>query len=412
MHNQGYLIKRISIFTIVLLALVGCSKTPDSTRPTPTYTIASTSVPRRIAECTAQSLVAPEMVADDDHIIGPAQDYSVTIIVYNDFACPGCQTTEWALTDALSYYPDDVRLVYRYFADPEDPYSMLSAQAAQAAGEQGFFWEMHTILFDRQADWLELDTGEFMTWLEEAAAEIGIDVEKFLADLDSEQVAEFVDGQSYQALLLGESSAPVVLVNGNPIPMYIDTVASFYYWLENLMIPSGRLANKQFSQCPEINIDLDQEYIATLHTEKGEIKFALFPDRAPFAVNSFIFLAENGFYDQNSFFQVIEGKLALTGDPSGTGWGNPGYLFSLEVGPEDVFDRPGLVAMWNSGPTSNGSQFFITYDALPELNGQYTIFGEVVSGMEVLNSLRPRNAQLEPLAPVGDIIEEVTIEYK
>jgi cyclophilin family peptidyl-prolyl cis-trans isomerase len=204
----------------------------------------------------------------------------------------------------------------------------------------------------------------------------------------------------------------VVLVNGNPIPLYVESVASFYFWLENLMIPAGRLTNKQFTQCPEIEIDPDENYLATLHTEKGEIVIALYADQAPFAVNNFIFLAENDFYDNITFFQVITGQLALTGDPSGTGWGNPGYLFSLEVGPEDVFDRPGLVAMWNSGPTSNGSQFFITYAPLPAMNGQYTIIGEVVMGMEALNSLTPRNAQLDPLAPLGDLIHDVTIETR
>jgi cyclophilin family peptidyl-prolyl cis-trans isomerase/protein-disulfide isomerase len=403
-----------ALFLIALgvIGLAACGGGTTVAQPTPTFTLALAGDQRTIAECTAQSQPAPEMVFEGEHVVGGDQGYSVTMIVYNDFACPTCQTTEWALTDALLYYPKDVRLVYRHFSDLNNVISVMAAKAAEAAGLQGKFWEMHTLLFDRQEDWLALDGDALQDWLVQQAVELNLDPEQFQADSGNQALALQVAEQSQQALLLGQPTAPVVLVNGNPIPMYVDTVASFYYWLENLMIPSGRLVNKQFDQCPAVVIEPDVNYTATLHTEKGEIVIALYPDKAPFAVNSFIFLAQNDFYDEVSFFQVIEGSLALTGDPSGTGWGNPGYLFSLEVGPEDAFDRPGLVAMWNSGPTSNGSQFFITYAPLPEFNGQYTIFGEVISGTEVLNSLTPRNAQIEPLAPLGDIIEDVSIEIR
>jgi cyclophilin family peptidyl-prolyl cis-trans isomerase/protein-disulfide isomerase len=403
-----------ALFLIALgvVGLAACGGGTTVAQPTPTFTLALAGDQRTIAECTAQSQPAPEMVFEGEHVVGGDQGYSVTMIVYNDFACPTCQTTEWALTDALLYYPKDVRLVYRHFSDLNNVISVMAAKAAEAAGLQGKFWEMHTLLFDRQEDWLALDGDALQDWLVQQAVELNLDPEQFQADSGNQALALQVAEQSQQALLLGQPTAPVVLVNGNPIPMYVDTVASFYYWLENLMIPSGRLVNKQFDQCPAVVIEPDVNYTATLHTEKGEIVIALYPDKAPFAVNSFIFLAQNDFYDEVSFFQVIEGSLALTGDPSGTGWGNPGYLFSLEVGPEDAFDHPGLVAMWNSGPTSNGSQFFITYAPLPEFNGQYTIFGEVISGTEVLNSLTPRNAQIEPLAPLGDIIEDVSIEIR
>lgn len=400
------------LIALSIIGLAACRSRSTDVQPTATFTLAPAADQRTIAECTAQSQDVPEMVFEGEHVVGGEQGYSVTMIVYNDFACPTCQTTEWALTDALLYYPEDVRLVFRHFADLNSVVSVTAAKAAEAAGLQGKFWEMHTLLFDLQEDWLALEDEALQDWLLQQAADMELDTEQFLVDLGDQALALYVAEQSQQALLLGQPTAPVVLVNGNPIPMYVDTVASFYYWLENLMIPSGRLVNKQFTQCPEVVIDPETNYIATLHTEKGDIVIALYPDKAPFAVNSFIFLAQNDFYDQVSFYQVIEGSLALTGDPSGTGWGNPGYLFSLEVGPEDAFDRPGLVAMWNSGPTSNGSQFFITYAPLPEMNGQYTIFGEVISGMEVLNSLTPRNAQLDPLAPLGDLIEDVSIETR
>jgi cyclophilin family peptidyl-prolyl cis-trans isomerase/protein-disulfide isomerase len=402
--------KGLLIPIILSLWLVACGGGVTGPQPTPTFTLAPTEVQRLIAECTAQSLPAPEMVGEGEHVSGVEQGFSVTIIVYNDFTCANCQSTEWAVVDSTFYFPEDIRLVYRHFADLENPRSIAAAVAAEAAGLQGYFWEYHTLLFDQQSDWMTLEVDAFEDWLIEQAVGLGLDGEQFISDFTEPALVEQVVAQSQQALMLGNAAAPVVLVNGNPVPVYVESVASFYIWLGNLMIPAGRLTNKQFSQCPEIVIDPEGGYLATLDTEKGEIVIALYADKAPFAVNSFIFLAEHDFYDEMTFFQVIEGQLALTGDPSGTGWGNPGYLYSLETGPGDVFDRPGLVAMWNSGPTSNGSQFFITYAPLPEFNGRYTIIGEVISGMEALNSLTPRNAQLDPLAPLGDVIHDVTIE--
>ncbi len=100
------------------------------------------------------------------------------------------------------------------------------------------------------------------------------------------------------------------------------------------------------------------------------------------------------------------------GDPTGTGVGGPGYEFADEFTPDLTFSEPGLLAMANAGPDTNGSQFFITYDALPHLNGGYTIFGRVVSGLEVALALTPRDPQQDPNAPPGDVINTITIEEK
>ncbi|MEN8242877.1 MAG: thioredoxin domain-containing protein, partial [Chloroflexota bacterium] len=300
---------RILLITIALVWLSACRGKPQGVQPTATYTLVPAEIQRSVAECTAQSQAAPEMVAETDHTAGLEQGYSVTIIVYNDFACQTCLTTEWALTDALLYYPEDLRLVFRHFADLENPISVMAAKAAEAGGLQDRFWDVHSILFDRQEEWLQLSEADFLTWLEQEIVDLGLDLEQFQLDFQSPTVSALIAEQSNQAVLLGQPSAPVALINGNPIPIYIDSVASFYYWLENLMIPSGRLVNKQFSQCPEITIDPELDYLATLHTEKGDIQLALYPDIAPFAVNNFVFLAENNFYDGNTFFQVIEGQL-------------------------------------------------------------------------------------------------------
>jgi cyclophilin family peptidyl-prolyl cis-trans isomerase len=172
------------------------------------------------------------------------------------------------------------------------------------------------------------------------------------------------------------------------------------------------LGKRQFAQCPSMSIDPRKQYIATLETEKGKIVLQLFPDKAPLAVNSFVFLARSGWYDGITFHRVLPGFMAQTGDPSGTGQGNPGYLFKNETDPAMKFDRAGLVGMANSGPDTNGSQFFITYAPAPNLDGSYTIFGQVLSGMDVLQKLTPRDPQPGVHLPPGDKLIKVTVEEK
>jgi cyclophilin family peptidyl-prolyl cis-trans isomerase len=171
------------------------------------------------------------------------------------------------------------------------------------------------------------------------------------------------------------------------------------------------LGEKQFTECPPFAIDTSKTYVATIETEKGNIVIQLFADKAPLAVNSFVFLARQGWYDGVTFHRVIPGFIAQAGDPSGTGRGNPGYFFKTEVS-DLLFTKPGVVSMANSGPDTNGSQFFITFAPAAHLNGNYTIFGQVLSGLDVAEKLTPRDpAQFSSLTP-GDKIIRITIEEK
>jgi len=160
---------------------------------------------------------------------------------------------------------------------------------------------------------------------------------------------------------------------------------------------------------PEMAIDPEAVYIATLETEKGDIVIELFADRAPITVNNFVFLAEQGYYDNTTFHRVIEGFMAQGGDPTATGTGGPGYQFEDEIDPTLRFDGPGYLAMANGGPNTNGSQFFITYADTSYLNGQHTIFGKVVEGMDVALSLTPRDPSANPTED-GDALRKVSIE--
>src|SRR5204863_4819644 len=123
---------------------------------------------------------------------------------------------------------------------------------------------------------------------------------------------------------------------------------------------------------------------AVLQTNKGTIRFELLETDAPKTTENFITLAEKGYYDGIIFHRVIDGFMIQGGDPTGTGTGGPGYTFEDECPPDGPgFDRPGLLAMANAGPGTNGSQFFVTVAAAPWLTGKQTIFGEVTQGYYV-----------------------------
>lgn len=174
---------------------------------------------------------------------------------------------------------------------------------------------------------------------------------------------------------------------------------------------SSTVSEGQFDAPPAMQIDPDKIYVATLKTEKGDVAIELFADRAPVTVNNFVFLAEQDFYDGTTFHRVIPGFVAQGGDPTGTGAGGPGYRFQDEIVPGLRFDQDGLLAMANSGPDTNGSQFFITYAPAPWLNGLHTIFGKVISGMNVLYELTERDPEQSPDFD-GDILLDVEIETR
>ena len=314
----------------------------------------------------------------------------------------------------LNNFPNDVRFVYRQFpliGTPEAPFhdkAALATQASEAAGKQGKFWEMHDVLFERQSEWSGLSVSDFQQWLVERASELGLDESKFSTDLTSPELVDLAQNAWDNAQKIGLSGTPTLLVNGQVWPsnvsMNIGNLSS--------VILLTILEERQFTQCPPMTINPTSQYVATLHTEKGDIVIELYADKAPITVNSFIFLAENGWFDNVTFHRVIPGFVAQTGDPSGTGYGTPGYAFENEISSDLKFDEPGVVGMANAGADSNGSQFFITYAAQPTLDGGYTIFGYVIQGMDVVNSLTPRDPSQGTDLPPGDKILSVSIEQK
>jgi cyclophilin family peptidyl-prolyl cis-trans isomerase len=161
---------------------------------------------------------------------------------------------------------------------------------------------------------------------------------------------------------------------------------------------------------PAMIIDPEKTYTAVMETEHGTITIELFSEQVPNTVNNFVFLAREGFYDNTTFHRVIEGFMAQAGDPSGSGSGGPGYKFADEINVELRHDEAGILSMANAGANTNGSQFFITFDATPWLDGAHTVFGKVIDGFETLSSINLRDPQTatEP----GDVIDSITIIEK
>src|ERR1700733_4725306 len=156
---------------------------------------------------------------------------------------------------------------------------------------------------------------------------------------------------------------------------------------------------KQYPSPPQMTIDADKKYSATFSTSRGDIVCELFAKEAPKTVNNFVFLARDKFYDGTKFHRVIDNFMVQGGDPEGTGRGGPGYKFADELKPGKFKKHAvGSLSMANAGPNTNGSQFFITHIVTDWLDGKHTVFGQVKSGLEVVDQVKG-----------GDLLNKVTI---
>jgi cyclophilin family peptidyl-prolyl cis-trans isomerase len=152
-----------------------------------------------------------------------------------------------------------------------------------------------------------------------------------------------------------------------------------------------------------MTIDVNKSYVATIQTSKGNIVADLYPKDAPKTVNNFVFLARDGFYNGLTFHRVVPNFVIQGGDPSGNGSGGPGYDISPEI--KDKHSKGALAMARKGGPAqttpSSGSQFYITLEPQPGLDGDYTVFGQVTQGMDVVQKIA-----------VGDLIQSITIQEK
>ena len=410
--------------SLPIILLISCAHSMPSIPPTASPQPTSTPIPitpTTSAGCstieagpTARALSGLPPATSSDYARGP-DNASVTMITYCDFQSTGCQAFASIVDQLQQSHPRDLRVIFRPVFIPakgaQDPVigtldkSQIATQAALAAGDQNKFWEMRDLLKAKYDDWVKLSTNQFNSWIKSQATGLGLDATRFEADVQSPETETRAKSLEDTAVQLG-IQIPIAFINGSLQPLAILDYTSL-----NDVIGMTALGEHQFSSCPSFSVDPLKQYTARLHTEKGDIVIQLFPDKAPLAVNSFIFLAKQDWFDNVTFYRVIPGFIAQTGDPSGTGRGGPGYLFKNEV--SDVrYNKPGVVGMQNSGPDTNGSQFFITYTPQPSFDGIYTIFGQVIQGIDVVENLTPRDPSQSRNLPAGDKILNVTIEEK
>ena len=152
------------------------------------------------------------------------------------------------------------------------------------------------------------------------------------------------------------------------------------------------MSQMKWSNPPAMSIDPKKSYQAKIKTNRGDIELELYPEYAPRTVNNFVYLANQGFYDEVIFHRVLSNFMIQGGDPTGTGRGGPGYRFEDETAGNPLKHETGVISMANAGPNTNGSQFFITHSPQSHLNGNHTVFGMVIKGQDVVDTIEQGDA--------------------
>ena len=424
----------ISATLLAVLVLAGCG--PKST-PEPTATPTSTPVPTA-APATVSATVAadepgyceatplPELpvnglpitISDSDWSKGTsAEDAYLTIVEYSDFQCPACAGATPAIESVLEAAPG-IRLIFRHLPlESLHDKAYLAAEAAEAAGAQGKFWEMYSMLFEHATQgYIAMQNGQATTeWvalsLEEAPAafaqfaqELELDVERFSNDLEKGTYRAKVEAQFEEFGTLGlQFATPTLIIGINDV--YFKPDISSYNELVYYLAVAKMMQDDftLFDAPPPMTVTEAQTYQATLKTTQGDIVLELSGALAPTHVNSFVFLAQQQWHEGSEFF-VYDNFVALTGDPTNTTYGYPGYYCYGDQ--QGAFSEVGAV-----GALPNG-QFFITIGAeAAQLDGQFTQIGRVVKGMEVLDKLA-RATPGDPTAPTPDVLQSVEVVEK
>lgn len=344
-------------------------------------------------------------VSEYDWVLGP-DDAVATFIEYSEPQCPFCAQLEPLLTAVQARYPDDVRVVYRHRPFPETFHdkSIIASQALEAAGKQGKFQELKNYLFETQSEWAPIAKNDFDGWLEGRIGQFGLDTDQFFIDMYSDAIEQKIADAQNSANSLGINGTPTLFINGYEWPKGEQRGIDIF----SIYVKLLKSQELEFDACAPTVIQSGKKYAATISTSKGDIEVDLFADSAPYAVNSFVFLANEGWYDGLPFIAAAE--FVLSGDPSDTGYGGPGYAYLDELDDSLTFDQPGKLATFSMSPGFgiNGSSFFINKTALEGPQAR-TIFGEVTSGMDVVNALELRDNIFDPAV---DTILSVTITEK
>ncbi len=421
---------------LAVLVLSACGTTP-TVEPTPTAAPTATPVPTTAPTAAPATPVneeghceivplpeipnsgLPITITDDEWSTGAsAEDAELTIVEYSDFQCPACAGASPSV-DAIIATTPGVRLVFRNLPlESLHDKAYLAAEAAEAAGAQGKFWEMYSLLFshaingyiaqqngEETSEWIALPLKDAPAEFAKFAQEIGLDVDQFTTDLENGTYRKNVDEDVNGFGTLGLPYATPTFIIGIGDTYFKPDISSYDELVYFLAVAKMRKNDFTFfDTLPEMTITEDQTYQATLKTARGDIVLELSGALAPTHVNSFLFLAQQQWYNNSDFFYVRDNFVALTGDPSNTTYGYPGYYCDGEK--QSTFSEAGTVGMLPNG------QFFITLGAdAAQLDGQFAQIGRVVEGMDVLSKLA-RAMPRDPTAPRPDVLQSVQITKK
>lgn len=418
--------------TIAFLFVAGCSTSDETDTPADTAAVAEepaadtspadetttedTATPFTTAEDPCQTfnlvddvLLSPvndqvPAITDADLVVGP-DDATYTFITYSNFTCSHCANLEPVLVALQELYPQDVRLVFRYVTTGS--ISTLSAQAVEAADLQGKFAEMKDAIFAAQATWWEFSDDEFRAWLDERAAELGMDVDQFNTDMEDENISNKIIFNRSQVDDLGITGTPTMFVNNRQYSPYQDRSIFTLATLVRVM----EISDQQLESCPSVDTSFDADLQAVISTTQGDIVVDLYEDQAPNTVAYFKYLADNGWYDNNDIF-ISTDEYIVSGDPSDTLYGGPGFVFYNEIS-EGTMDEEGLLVSFNRlGTGYNSGLFMLTKGAVTDFSGDISIFGKVIEGMDVLNSFSEHIYSLDSADWVFDTILSITVQEK
>ncbi|MBX7212668.1 MAG: peptidylprolyl isomerase [Thermoflexales bacterium] len=381
-------------------------------------TSAPTAVP--VASCYPMSdtfdvYPAALKITDTDHILGnPAA--TTTMIEYADMQCPACSSFDPTLRTTFNAVSDTVKLVFRHFPlTTIHDKAFLASVALEAAQQQGKFWELHDVLYAKQGEWEKVAPAAFTDTLKALAKGLGMDEAKFVAGLGDPKNIARVQRDLDAALALNLSGTPTVMVDGRQIstevfarPDIVTTLKT--YSKQRATYVAYAAKNPVKVGKPDQVSDGKAVYQVTLKTTKGDVVFDLDPKNAPVNMNAILYLAQKNYFNGTPV-QINDAEVGAVvfGDPSGTGYGQPGFECENEVAPPGAFSLPGVVGLLGDETTS-GVQFFITYSATEMLDGRFTVIGKVTSGLDVLPKLTSPTSPTDTVK--ADSILTVTVVKK
>ena len=292
-------------------------------------------------------------VSELDWSIGP-EDAILTIIEYADFQCPYCADASLSLIEYQKNHSDDVRLVYRHFPLSFHEKAVPAALAANAAGYQGLFFEAEEFLFEKQSEWSVLENNDaFTEWLiREFSNFSDLDFELWylaFSDSDNEAAVRKMYSQVIKTGMI--SGTPTVFLN------YIDSNYMFDDASLDSYIEKIRMSKYRVQACPDVVIEEGKTYTAVMETNAGNFHIELFPDTAPNAVNSFMYLAQSGWFDG---ITLVRSNGASVWKAEGVI--DPGYSFNNEYDRSQMFNGLGYIGFVNSPDEKNPANFFLTDD--------------------------------------------------